>query len=71
VTIQIVETWAMAGFEVLAAVSMDIKVFWNMMSCRLLVTDYFLVEEGDFCHSIQIPWNPRDLSWIFGLPPWR
>jgi hypothetical protein len=56
------DTWAMAGIEVLAAVSMDMKIFWNMMSCRLLVTDYFLVGEGDFCHGIQIPRNPRDLS---------
>jgi hypothetical protein len=61
----------MAGFEVLTAVLMDIKVFWNMMSCRLLVTYYFLVGEGEFCHSIQIPRNPRDLSWFLGLPHWR
>jgi hypothetical protein len=61
----------MAGFEVLAASSMDIKVFWNMMPCRLLVTYCFLVGKGDFCHSKKFPRNPRDLSLFLGLPPWR
>lgn len=64
-TIQLVDAWVKAGFEVLTAVLMNIHVFWDMMPCRLLVADFVLVEwEGDFCHSIHNARNTRGLPRI-------